>query len=264
MQAAAANPAICPAPAQVQDLLRASKANRTETSYLVIITRFVAWRDAMLCGNSTLDRLTAIALFLATEHACMSSKTKVARSALVWYFDLIGCQANLERDPIPVAISQGSLRRAPPIVHHDKVTADEIKLIFQSFTGPSLPLSDHRIGMVLTLMFSAFLRVSEVVALERSDVKFDSSHVWLNIRKSKTDQLGKAECRPVARSGGPFCAVSNLERWLARVPQATFLFPCLSTVQSMAMKSMSVDLVRAELCRVLQGPVSRNSGYGLP
>uniref|UniRef100_A0A914V7W6 Tyr recombinase domain-containing protein n=1 Tax=Plectus sambesii TaxID=2011161 RepID=A0A914V7W6_9BILA len=252
VQAAAANPAICPAPAQVQDLLRASKADRTETSYLAIITRFVAWRDAMLCGDSTLDGPTAVALFLAKEHARTSGKTEVARSALVWYIDLVGGQPNPARDPIPVAISQGSLRRAPPIVHHDRVTEDEIKLIFQLFTGPSLPLSDHRIGTVLTLMFSAFLRVSEVVALERSDVKFDSSHVWLTIRKSKTDQLGKAERRPIARSGGPFCAVANLERWLVRVPQTTFLFPCLSTVQSTATKPMSVDLVRAELRRVLQ------------
>uniref|UniRef100_A0A914VHG9 Tyr recombinase domain-containing protein n=1 Tax=Plectus sambesii TaxID=2011161 RepID=A0A914VHG9_9BILA len=206
----------------------------------------------MLDGDGSLDGPTAVALFLAKEHARTSGKTEVARSALAWYFDLIGCQANPARDPIPVAISQGSLRRAPPVVHHDKETEDEIKLIFQSFTGPSLPMSDHRIGTVLTLMFSAFLRVSEVVVSKRSDVKFDSSHVWLNIRKSKTDQLGKAERRPVAQSGGPFCAVSNLERWLARVPQATFLFPCISTVQSTATKPMSVDLVRAELRRVLQ------------
>uniref|UniRef100_A0A914X7C8 Tyr recombinase domain-containing protein n=1 Tax=Plectus sambesii TaxID=2011161 RepID=A0A914X7C8_9BILA len=202
VQAAAANPAICPTLAQVQDLLRASKADWTKTSYLAIITRFVVWRDAMLDGDGSLDGPMAVALFLAKEHACTSGKTKVARSALAWYFDLIGCQANLARDLIPVAISQGSLRRDPPVVHHDKVTADEIKLIFQSFTGPNLPLSDHRISTVLTLMFSAFLQVLEVVALKRSDVKFDSSHVWLNIQKSKTDQLGRMEHQPVARLGG--------------------------------------------------------------
>uniref|UniRef100_A0A914WYG4 Uncharacterized protein n=1 Tax=Plectus sambesii TaxID=2011161 RepID=A0A914WYG4_9BILA len=77
-QAAAANPALCPVTAQVQDLLRASKADRTETSYLAIITRFVAWRDSMLCSDSALDGPTAVAPFLAQEHARMSGKIEVA------------------------------------------------------------------------------------------------------------------------------------------------------------------------------------------
>uniref|UniRef100_A0A914VY58 Tyr recombinase domain-containing protein n=1 Tax=Plectus sambesii TaxID=2011161 RepID=A0A914VY58_9BILA len=175
-----------------------------------------------------------------------------ARAVLVWYFDLLGCQANPARAPIALAMAQGAQRRAPPVVHHEKVTGEEMKLIYSRFTGPNLSLIDHQIGTVLSLLFGAFLRVSEVVALRKEDISFDTRHVWLTIRRSKTDQLGKAERRPIARSDSAYCAVANLEKWMARVPWSAFLFPCLSTVTSTATKPMSADSVRAKLQRVLQ------------
>ena len=47
---------------------------------------------------------------------------------------------------------------------------DKINLIFQLFTVPHLLLRDHRIGTVITLIFGVFSRISEVFAVESSDV----------------------------------------------------------------------------------------------
>uniref|UniRef100_A0A914XTL6 Tyr recombinase domain-containing protein n=1 Tax=Plectus sambesii TaxID=2011161 RepID=A0A914XTL6_9BILA len=251
-QIAAENPQLRPPPSLVKELLLALKADRTVAAYLAVITRFVAWHQAMHCADSAIDGPAAVALFLAQEYSRTKGKMEGARAALVWYFELLGCQANLARAPIAVAMAQGAQRRAPLVVHHEKVTGEEMRLIYSRFTGPNLSLIDHRIGTVLSLLFGAFLRVSEVVALRKDDISFDSGRVWLAIRKSKTDQLGKSERRPIARSDGAYCAVANLEKWMAKVPCSAFLFPCLSTATSMATKPMSADSVRAELQRVLQ------------
>uniref|UniRef100_A0A914X502 Tyr recombinase domain-containing protein n=1 Tax=Plectus sambesii TaxID=2011161 RepID=A0A914X502_9BILA len=249
---AAENPNLSPPPSQVQELIQSSKADRTVAAYLAVITRFVAWHQAMDCSDGALDGSAAAALFLAQEHSRTKGKTEGARAALIWYFDLLGCQANPARAPIAVAMAQGAQRRAPPVVHHEKVMGEEMKLIYSRFTGPNLSLIDHRIGTVLSLLFGAFLQVSEVVALRKDGISFDSGRVWLAIRRSKTDQLGKPERRPIARSDGAYCAVANLEKWIARVPRLASLFPCLSTATSTANKPMSADSVRAELQRVLQ------------
>uniref|UniRef100_A0A914W0L5 Tyr recombinase domain-containing protein n=1 Tax=Plectus sambesii TaxID=2011161 RepID=A0A914W0L5_9BILA len=249
---AAANPDLCPPPSLIHELLRASKADRTVSAYMAVITRFVTWQQALHCSEGAREGATVVALFLAQEYSRTKGKTEGARAALAWYFDLLGCDANPARAPIATAIAQGAQRRAPPVVHHEKVSEEEMKLIYNSFTGPNLSLIDHRIGTVLSLLFGAFLRVSEVVALRRDDISFEGSRVWLTIRRSKTDQSGKTERRPIARSDGAYCAVTNLEKWTARVPRSDYLFPCLSTAQSTATKPMSADLVRTELRRVLK------------
>uniref|UniRef100_A0A914X3T5 Tyr recombinase domain-containing protein n=1 Tax=Plectus sambesii TaxID=2011161 RepID=A0A914X3T5_9BILA len=190
---AAENPQLCPPPSLIKELLLASKANRTIAAYRVVITRFVAWHQAMHCADGVLDGPAAVALFLAQEYSQTKGKTEGAKAALVWYFELLGCQANPAMAPIAVAMAQGAQRWALPVVHHEKVTGEEMRLIYSRFTGPNLPFIDHRIGTVLSLLFGAFLQVSEVVALRKDDISFDSGRVWLTICRSKTNQTGKSE-----------------------------------------------------------------------
>lgn len=132
------------------------------------------------------------------------------------------------------------------------MTEDELRRIYGAFARSDASLRDYRIGTVLTVMFGGFLRVSEVVALTRGDVQFDDRQVVVTIRKSKTDQLGNAERRPISRTTDAWCAVRNLEDWLKRLPRSKFLFPNLSSPRSIAESAMSKNTVRAELGRVLR------------
>uniref|UniRef100_A0A914XF92 Uncharacterized protein n=1 Tax=Plectus sambesii TaxID=2011161 RepID=A0A914XF92_9BILA len=141
--------------------------------YLAVTTRFVAWHQEMHYADGTLDGPAVIALFLAQEYSWTKGKMEGAREALVWYFDLLGCQADLVRAPVELAMVQGAQRWAPPVVHHEMVMREEIKLIYSRFTGPNLSLSDHQIGTVLFLLFGTFLQVSKVVALRKDDISFD-------------------------------------------------------------------------------------------
>jgi integrase len=83
-------------------------------------------------------------------------------------------------------------------------------------------------------------------------VAFNADQGILTIQKSKTDQYGKSERRPISRASGSCCAVANLERWMERLPQAEYLFPNLSTASTIVDRAMSKDAVRAELARVLE------------
>ncbi len=113
-------------------------------------------------------------------------------------------------------------------------------------------MANHRIGTLLSLMFAAFLRVSEAISLTRDDVSFLPDRMDITIKKSKTDQIGKSEVRPVVRTNSDTCPVSNLQKWLTQLPSSTsFLFPAFSGTGQPIERHMSADHVRRELKRVL-------------
>ena len=62
------------------------------------------------------------------------------------------------------------------------------------------------------LLFSGFLRYSEIAQLKIRDVTIFDSHLSLTIRKSKTDQYRKGNEVVIDRSNKVTCPVHNLER----------------------------------------------------
>uniref|UniRef100_A0A914WPE2 Tyr recombinase domain-containing protein n=1 Tax=Plectus sambesii TaxID=2011161 RepID=A0A914WPE2_9BILA len=210
-------------------------------------------------GGETVDPTTLVPLFLAEKFAQTGGRgaTETAQAALIWYFDMMCTTPNPARAIHAKAVVEGARRLAPAPVHREKVTVEEVRLICRSFTGPSTSLLDHRIGTLLSIMFSAYLRVSEGIALMKEDIKVDADQMMITIRTSKTDQYGQSEHRPIRRSkdssssSDSFCPVANMESWLERVPESRFVFPNLSSVSKRATTHMSDDNVRAELRRVL-------------
>ena len=72
-------------------------------------------------------------------------------------------------------------------------------------------------GVVLLLMYAAFLRFSDLAGLRWEDMFMDSQGVlWLYIRQSKTDQYHRGAQVPVAPVHGPFCPVQRVHEWLTR------------------------------------------------
>ncbi|CAI7758931.1 unnamed protein product [Closterium sp. NIES-53] len=63
-------------------------------------------------------------------------------------------------------------------------------------------------------MFSAFLRFSDLVALQWHQIEFDSDYMWLFIPRSKTDQRGASAWVPVAVSNARYCPVTRVKEFL--------------------------------------------------
>ena len=73
---------------------------------------------------------------------------------------------------------------------------------------------DIRDKSVLLLGFAAALRRSELVALNHADIEQVRQGIIVNIRRSKTDQLGEGRQIGVAHGRTRWCPVKALEGWL--------------------------------------------------
>jgi integrase len=76
-------------------------------------------------------------------------------------------------------------------------------------------LTGQRDTAMLLLSFAGVLRRSELVGLQREQVKFVSEGVELRLSRSKGDQEARGEIVPIPRGKNPTtCPVRALERWL--------------------------------------------------
>ena len=63
-------------------------------------------------------------------------------------------------------------------------------------------------GVILLLMYAAFLRFSDLISLQWQDIQFDEGNtMWLFIPNSKTDPFGQGAHSPMVATGGTFCPV---------------------------------------------------------
>ena len=87
-----------------------------------------------------------------------------------------------------------------------------LKYIFCKYIVLSLifPL----IGSSCLLVFAGFLRVSELIYIERSDIIFESCYVSIFIPKSKTDIYRDWNTVAISRTDNNLCPVTNLETYL--------------------------------------------------
>lgn len=68
---------------------------------------------------------------------------------------------------------------------------------------------------ILLVGYSCALRRSEIAALNRDDVEFTDTAMFVHIRRSKTDQSGIGVTLKAKRSGKETCPVAAMERWIA-------------------------------------------------
>lgn len=75
---------------------------------------------------------------------------------------------------------------------------------------------------ILLVGFACALRRSEIAALNRDDIEFTDTAMFVHIRRSKTDQSGQGVTLKAKRSGKGTCPVAAMEKWIAdgKVAQA--------------------------------------------
>jgi integrase len=99
-------------------------------------------------------------------------------------------------------------RRAKPLL------IDNVKTIIDHNQGTRL--ADFRNRSIILLGFSGAFRRSELIALRYSDLEFVEEGVLVKLRKSKTNQQGKYEAKPIpyASRDSKYCPVRRLAEWL--------------------------------------------------
>ncbi|MGM0984785.1 MAG: site-specific integrase [Pseudomonadota bacterium] len=78
-------------------------------------------------------------------------------------------------------------------------------------------LRGKRDSALFALSFHGAFRRSEVVALYLEDIQWEARGLLVGLRRSKTNQEGAEEIKPILRAPGsfPYCPVRLLEAWLA-------------------------------------------------
>jgi integrase len=94
----------------------------------------------------------------------------------------------------------------------DPISAKEIRRMMDELPAGLIGLRDRAL---ITLGFAGGFRRSELVALDRADLKFVTEGLEALVRRSKTDQEGAGLTKVTAYGGDPStCPVRALKDWL--------------------------------------------------
>jgi site-specific recombinase XerD len=96
----------------------------------------------------------------------------------------------------------------------NSVAGKEVKQIVTKYGTTSSNLNDLRLVTMCLNCYAGFLRFSELVNLKRSNIKFYSDHVNLNIEKSKTDIYREGKDVIISATNNYTCPVAMLSRYL--------------------------------------------------
>jgi hypothetical protein len=114
-----------------------------------------------------------------------------------------------------LSVKEGVIRTVGHTIHKkDHITPEILKQIVTKYGTTSSNLKDLRLATMCLICYAGFLRFSELVNLKRSNRKFLSDHVNLNIEKSKTDIYREGKDVIISATNNYACPVAMLSRYL--------------------------------------------------
>jgi integrase len=197
---------------------RRSVSPTTEKIYADDWEAFCAW-----CRSKNAPHLPAppavVAAYLAERSEKLGrSGLRLVLAAIGFYHRRSG-HVWVSNDPVISNVMRGILRgQQRPVRPAAALASSEIRqLLGTCRTDPPLPegLSELRDRALLLTCFAGGLRRSELVALDRKDVKMKPDGLELHIRKSKGDQEGEGAKVLIARGARPeTCPLRAMQAWL--------------------------------------------------
>jgi integrase len=204
--------------AKAVDFARQSISERTQKIYSDNWTAFQIWCDAN--GAPSLPTVPAIvAAYLSDRSAKLGrSGLRLSIAAISFYHRRAG-HLSPTSDPVISSVMQGILRKQQrPTRPAAALGSDEIRKLLYVCTpsnGEQPGLADLRDRALLLTCFAGGLRRSELVALDRADVKITPEALILKIRKSKADQEGEGAEVKISRGSRPAtCPARAMSAWL--------------------------------------------------
>ena len=130
-----------------------------------------------------------------------------------WAHHVAGYSSPLE-DPFAAMALKGCERLcAKPIRKKDPLTVNFVKELVEHY-GPLTHLKDTRIMRFLVMVlvgFAGFLRIDEMLKIQRKHVKITDTHMTIFLPQCKNDQMRKGNEVPIARTSSQYCPVAMTE-----------------------------------------------------
>ena len=161
-------------------------------------------------------------LFIASLsiRMCSFSTAKTYLAGISFANELRGFRPNFKLMLLVQRALQGLRRSDSPMQARLPITIDILHLLYISLAQSSLSAFD-RLGLwaCFTVAFFGFFRIGELLPSQAnnhilsSDVSLWASGLILNLRKSKTDPMGKGSLIRITPSGRHLCAVTAMQAY---------------------------------------------------
>ncbi|CAI7826797.1 unnamed protein product [Closterium sp. NIES-53] len=161
----------------------------------------------------TTDLTLALYLVHALKHKATLSAITLTCSAVSFAHKMTGTACPTD-GPFTSQVREFAKRHAPrPNRTKEPVSLHQVHSMAQEFLTSHIP-SEFQKGLIPLLMYTGFLRYSDLVAIQWQDIQFEDTAMWVLIPHSKTDQESKGVWVPVAATDGPYCPVQTTKKFI--------------------------------------------------
>lgn len=189
-------------------------------SYNTIKQYSCAWKAWLTwaCQYSEIVSLPAKPMFICLYLISMAQRRvsvatlNNAVSAINWKHKAEGYESPTTDNTLNLCIDGLKRALSRPINKSSPILPQHIDKIVQEMDKGSLV--DLRTVSLILLAFSGFMRFGEVSTIRREDIYFADTHMTIQIKHSKTDQLRSGSILYIAKTGSINCPVSMLKSYL--------------------------------------------------
>ncbi|CAI7795722.1 unnamed protein product [Closterium sp. NIES-53] len=157
----------------------------------------------------------ALALYLvhAIQRGATLSVVQLTCSAVSFAHRMTGSKCPTF-GPFTTQVRDYAKRHCPrPSRMKEPVSIQQVRDMSTNYLQSDNP-AEFQKGLIPILMYSGFLRYSDLVAIQWQDIQFDDEVMWILIPHSKTDQAGRGTWIPIAATTDPCCPVRCAQRFL--------------------------------------------------
>jgi integrase len=177
----------------------------TRRAYLSDLAHFENWGGSLPSTDKTL------AFYLASHAETLSVATLVRRLTSISKVHEARGYASPARSSLVRATLRGINRRQGTAQRQAKPLLKEDLIAALDAMGDTL--RDVRDRALLLIGFAGAFRRSELVALDKGDIERVPQGVFINLRRSKTDQTGKSRQVAIPHGQTSWCPVSAFDAW---------------------------------------------------
>lgn len=192
-----------------------SRADSTRRCYKNAFEKWCKWCVSVKLPSfpATEFHVSLYLIHLSDLRKSVSSINEVFYS-ISWAHKLAGVY-NPCTSEFVLSVKEGVIRTVGHTIHKkEPITPEILKQIVTKYGTTSSNLKDLRLVTMCLICYAGFLRFSELVNLKRSNIKFYSDHVNLNIEKSKTDIYREGKDVIISATNNYTCPVAMLSRYL--------------------------------------------------
>ena len=260
---------------QLPDLLNESRASNTVSNYRTGFLRWKKW--ALSNGFAERDVLPArafhVALYLVSiiQQSNSCSPLINAFYSIKWIHSLYDKVSPTDSNLVKNVLEAAKRRLAKRVSKKESISVELLTSMYNSLYSEGNVYNQRTICACL-IAYSGFLRSSELLAIKRSDIIIDNTHMSIFFEHSKTDIFRDGAWVLISRTNSELCPVMNTERYLkwASIQDDSdkFIFrnltKCISGyILRTENKALSYTRLRELFMEAFKPHVSDISRYGL-